>query len=54
MTNAARKPAPKLTADQRKRVRELMEDEGESRVSAVAWVLAMEPAPRPENVETTG
>jgi hypothetical protein len=33
----------KLTARQRARVRELMEDEGESRASAVAWVLNMEP-----------
>lgn len=33
----------KLTAAQRKRVRELMVDEGYSRPAAVAWVLAMEP-----------
>lgn len=33
----------KLTAEQRRRVRELMVDE-ESRASAVAWVLAFEPA----------
>lgn len=34
---------PKLTAKQRRRVRELVEDEGETRASAVAWVLAFEP-----------
>lgn len=34
---------PKLTATQRRRVRELVEDEGETRASAVAWVLAFEP-----------
>jgi len=38
------KRAPKLTADQKRRVRELMEDEGETRASAVAYVLAFEPA----------
>jgi len=42
---AARKAStPRLTAAQRRRVRELVEDEGESRASAIAWVLAMEPA----------
>jgi hypothetical protein len=29
----------KLTAEQRKRVRELMQDEGYTRTEAVAWVL---------------
>lgn len=43
-TAPAKKSAPKLTAEQRRRVRELMTDEGESRASAVAWVLAFEPA----------
>lgn len=33
----------KLTAEQRKRVREMMTDEGASRAEAVAWVLAFEP-----------
>jgi hypothetical protein len=33
---------PKLTTAQRAKVREIMEDEGESRASAVAWVLAFE------------
>jgi hypothetical protein len=36
--------APKLTPAQRRRVRELVKDEGESRASAVAWVLGMEHA----------
>jgi hypothetical protein len=36
--------AARLTAAQRRRVRELMVDEGESRASAEAWVLAFEPA----------
>lgn len=35
-----------LTAEQRRKVKSLMEDEGESRAAAVAWVLAMEPACR--------
>ncbi len=45
--------APKLTAAQRKRVRELMVDEGQTRAEAVAWVLAFEPAARltPEVIE---
>lgn len=43
--------APKLTAEQRRRVRELMADEGESRASAVAWVLAFESAPAPPAVD---
>lgn len=34
---------PRLTAVQRRRVRELVEDEGETRASAIAWVLGMEP-----------
>jgi hypothetical protein len=34
---------PKLTAAQRKRVRELVEDEGHTRAEAIAWVLAFEP-----------
>lgn len=38
---AMRNGRPRLTAAQRRRVRELMEDEGESRASAVAWVLNM-------------
>ena len=33
----------KLTAAQKRRVRELMEDEGQTRAEAVAWVLAFEP-----------
>ena len=33
----------RLTAEQRRRVRELVDDEGETRASAVAWVLAFEP-----------
>ena len=41
---AHRSISPRLTAAQRRRVRELMEDEGETRASAVAWVLNMEPA----------
>lgn len=40
---SARK-APKLTAEQRRLVKALMQDEGESRAAAVAWVLAMEVA----------
>ena len=36
--------APKLNAHQKRRVRELMEDEGNTRAEAVAWVLAFEPA----------
>ncbi len=36
-----------LTKAQKARVRELMQDEGESRASAIAWVLAFEPAPAP-------
>ncbi len=35
----------KLTSAQRKRVREMMTDEGQTRAEAVAWVLAFEPAP---------
>lgn len=38
------KSRPKLTAEQKRRVRELMVDEGETRAAAVAWVLAFEPA----------
>lgn len=37
------KTRPTLTPAQRRRVRELMEDEGHTRAEAVAWVLAMEP-----------
>lgn len=36
-------PKTKLTAAQKRRVRELMEDEGHTRAEAVAWVLAFEP-----------
>ncbi len=36
------KARAKLTAEQRKRVREMMTDEGASRAEAVAWVLAFE------------
>lgn len=43
---ARRSVAPKLTAAQRRRVRELVEDEGETRGSAIAWVLGMEPEVR--------
>lgn len=39
--------APKLTAEQKAKVKSLMDDEGESRAAAVAWVLAMEPKPAP-------
>ena len=45
--------APRLTAAQRRRVRVLMEDEGESRASAVAWVLAMETPLPPEYDDVT-
>jgi hypothetical protein len=38
------KQARKLTTEQKRRVRELMVDEGESRASAIAWVLAFEPS----------
>jgi hypothetical protein len=34
-----------LTAEQRQRVREMVEDEGATRAEAVAWVLAFEPTP---------
>lgn len=40
----AKKPAPKLTAEQKRRVRSLMEDEGQTRAEATAWVLAFETA----------
>ncbi len=43
----ATKPRRRLTREQSARVRELMQDEGESRASAVAWVLAFEPAVQP-------
>lgn len=33
----------KLTAEQRKRVREMMTDEGATRAEAVAWVLTFGP-----------
>jgi hypothetical protein len=39
---------PKLTAEQRRRVRELIEDEGNTRAEAVAYVLMFEPAQRQE------
>jgi hypothetical protein len=45
--SAPRKPAkarPRLTREQAARVRELIEDEGQTRAAAVAWVLAFEPA----------
>jgi hypothetical protein len=35
----------RLTAEQRQRVREMVEDEGATRAEAVAWVLAFEPTP---------
>lgn len=35
---------PRLTREQSARVRSLIEDEGETRAAAVAWVLAFEPA----------
>lgn len=35
---------PRLTREQSRRVRELVEDEGHTRASARAWVLAFEPA----------
>lgn len=38
------KTKPKLTKEQRRRVRELMQDEGNTRAEAVAWVLHFEPA----------
>lgn len=38
-----RKPAPKLTAEQRRKVKEKVVDEGCTRAEAVAWVLAFEP-----------
>lgn len=41
---APRATRPVLTAAQIRRVRELVEDEGQSRAEAVAWVLAFEPA----------
>lgn len=44
-----KQPKPKLTAEQKRRVRELMVDEGETRAAATAWVLAFEPT-RPEAV----
>lgn len=47
-----RKPAPKLTKDQRLRIKELMEDEGSSRAEAVAWVLALEPAAKATESES--
>lgn len=34
----------KLSPEQRRRVRELMIDEGQSRAEAVAWIVAFEPA----------
>lgn len=34
---------PKLTASQRRRVRELVDDEGYTRAEARAWVAAFEP-----------
>lgn len=37
---SAAKRAPKLTAEQRRRVREMMQDEGATHAEAVAWVLA--------------
>lgn len=42
-----KQPKPKLTAEQKRRVRELMIDEGETRAAATAWVLAFEPAQEP-------
>lgn len=41
---AARPAKPSLTKAQRRRVRELIEDEGHTRAEALAWVLAFEPA----------
>jgi hypothetical protein len=40
----ATKSRPKLTREQSARVRELVEDEGNTRAEAIAWVLAFEPA----------
>lgn len=37
----------KLTAEEARRVRELIEDEGQTRAEATAWVLAFEPAGLP-------
>ncbi len=37
------KPVRRLTPAQRQRVRELVEDGGDTREAAVAWVLAFEP-----------
>lgn len=48
--SAPRATRPVLTAAQSKRVRELVEDEGQSRAEAVAWVLAFEPAEKKEMV----
>lgn len=37
-------PTVKLSTEQRRRVRELVTDEGYNRAEAVAWVLAFEPS----------
>jgi hypothetical protein len=40
---AVAKPGARLTPAQRRRVRELIEDEGQTRAEAIAWVQAFEP-----------
>ena len=40
---ASKSAKPALTKAQRRRVRELIEDEGHTRAEALAWVLAFEP-----------
>lgn len=42
----------KLTAEQKRRVRSLMVDEGNTRAEAVAWALAFEPGPALEPVSS--
>jgi len=39
----AKQAGPKLTAEQKRKVKSLIEDEGQTRAEAVAWVLAFEP-----------
>jgi len=40
---------PQLSREQRARVRSMIEDEGQTRAEAVAWVLAFEPATEPHS-----
>lgn len=40
---STKKSASKLTAEQRRKVREMVVDEGCTRAEAVAWVMAFEP-----------